>query len=312
MRTRYWSSACKSKPWLMRLCGLICKPSTASRGADAWILSVRATRASRSASPVSVVARTMTDTFGRKSLESLARSNRVCAFSRMCPAISLWGLMRSPMTLSDWVTDLRLVCLRRQRLAQATSESGCSSWPTAKANDAEKRGNVSATKYPELVSAAQQWITPTVNNQTRVNNGTGPSLTTQSTNWPTAGTNDHKGTAKLGQRRGQLDEAAEQVWSTPIAHNASHNASDKSGNNSDLARDAQIFHSSRPVQPNTTDGGESSKQTRRLNPRFVEWLMGWPIGWTDCDSPATGLCRYRRRMRSQLFGLVCTTEQETP
>lgn len=24
-----------------------------------------------------------------------------------------------------------------------------------------------------------------------------------------------------------------------------------------------------------------------LNPRFVEHLMGWPIGWSDCDSPVT-------------------------
>ncbi len=21
-----------------------------------------------------------------------------------------------------------------------------------------------------------------------------------------------------------------------------------------------------------------------LNPPWVEWLMGWPIGWTDCDA----------------------------
>jgi DNA (cytosine-5)-methyltransferase 1 len=24
-----------------------------------------------------------------------------------------------------------------------------------------------------------------------------------------------------------------------------------------------------------------------LNPRFVEWLMGWPIGWTDLEPLAT-------------------------
>jgi len=24
-----------------------------------------------------------------------------------------------------------------------------------------------------------------------------------------------------------------------------------------------------------------SGSNRRLNPRFVEWLMGFPIGWTD-------------------------------
>jgi len=25
----------------------------------------------------------------------------------------------------------------------------------------------------------------------------------------------------------------------------------------------------------------------RLNPTWVEWLMGWPLGWTDCDVSAT-------------------------
>lgn len=29
-----------------------------------------------------------------------------------------------------------------------------------------------------------------------------------------------------------------------------------------------------------------------LNPNWVEWLMGWPIGWTDCD--ASGTDRFRQ------------------
>lgn len=43
-------------------------------------------------------------------------------------------------------------------------------------------------------------------------------------------------------------------------------------------------------------GGGNSRRTakaagtyfgRTLNPQFVEWLMGFPIGWTDCDVSAT-------------------------
>ena len=32
-----------------------------------------------------------------------------------------------------------------------------------------------------------------------------------------------------------------------------------------------------------TDGGQ-------LNPTWVEWLMGWPLGWTDLKPRGTGKC----------------------
>lgn len=28
-----------------------------------------------------------------------------------------------------------------------------------------------------------------------------------------------------------------------------------------------------------------------LNPMWVEWLMGWPLGWTDLNVSATDKCR---------------------
>jgi hypothetical protein len=33
-----------------------------------------------------------------------------------------------------------------------------------------------------------------------------------------------------------------------------------------------------------------SQDGGRLNPQFVEWLMGFPIGWTDCDASETPSC----------------------
>ena len=35
-----------------------------------------------------------------------------------------------------------------------------------------------------------------------------------------------------------------------------------------------------------------------LNPLFVEWLMGWPRGWTDCGSRVTGWSRWLQQSRS--------------
>ena len=46
---------------------------------------------------------------------------------------------------------------------------------------------------------------------------------------------------------------------------------------------AFVEHS--PQAPQIPDGPQSSESAptsrRRLNPRFVEWLMGFPIGWTE-------------------------------
>ncbi len=39
-----------------------------------------------------------------------------------------------------------------------------------------------------------------------------PMLPNVASKWPTPGANDHKGTAKVGQRGGRLDEAAEQKF----------------------------------------------------------------------------------------------------
>jgi site-specific DNA-cytosine methylase len=68
-----------------------------------------------------------------------------------------------------------------------------------------------------------------------------------------------------------------------------------------------------PDQPISTVGEESSHIRRTLNPLFVEWLMGWPPGWTSLalTPPASsasgswGMESYlfKQRMRSALFAL---------
>ena len=57
------------------------------------------------------------------------------------------------------------------------------------------------------------------------------------------------------------------LWPTPTAHNAKEcNAPSESERNTPTLA-AQV-------------GG-------KLNPNWVEWLMNWPIGWTDCAASAT-------------------------
>ena len=46
-----------------------------------------------------------------------------------------------------------------------------------------------------------------------------------------------------------------------------------------------------PQDPPTPTAGDASCVTSRvLNPQFVEMLMGFPAGWTDCMPLATPSC----------------------
>jgi hypothetical protein len=73
---------------------------------------------------------------------------------------------------------------------------------------------------------------------------------------------------------------------------------------------SQIWDRSRPDRPTLTDGDGSSTRDQtsrpRLNPQFVEWLMGVPVGWTDFAPLETAWFRWWLLMRSCLFGLVST------
>lgn len=66
--------------------------------------------------------------------------------------------------------------------------------------------------------------------------------------------------------------------------------------------------SSLPAQTTETDGEKSSPDRRSLNPLFVEWLMGWPPGWTlaawtDFACSEMALSHFKQRMRSALLQL---------
>ena len=153
-----WRRLWKRAAWLKRLCGRICEPSMAVLGVESWIASLRATRASRSASPANVVDKTIRDTFGPRSIESLAKLNHQSYFSKTCPATSASDLQRSPQTLKAWVTRLRRDCSQRRKSAQATSESGCSSslWRSPTSQQPGVDVNKLVTKSGNAATAVNQ------------------------------------------------------------------------------------------------------------------------------------------------------------
>ena len=123
-------------------------------------------------------------------------------------------------------------------------------WPTPKANDAEKRGNFDLNNPRNgLAAAAKLWPTPTCS----------------------LGTKGGRITPRKGRDGGTLIEAVSaRTWPTPVTSMA------KGSSPAALTRkDGQDGSNDRLDHAvMASDGGQ-------LNPTWVEWLMGWPLGWTD-------------------------------
>ncbi len=71
-----------------------------------------------------------------------------------------------------------------------------------------------------------------------------------------------------------------------------------------------VSPSSRRLRVSLRLGDGASYSILVYNPRFGEWLMGWPGGWTDTRSPVTGWCRWLRRMRTELSRLGSATRTD--
>jgi len=123
--------------------------------------------------------------------------------------------------------------------------------------------------------------------------------------WPTPtsslGTNGGRVTPAKAREGGTLIKAlsARTMWPTPtVCGNYNRKGASKSGDGlatavlkcatptardwrSEKASQATHDRNSRPLSEQI--GG-------LLNPTWVEWLMGWPIGWTDLKLSATDKC----------------------
>ncbi len=104
--------------------------------------------------------------------------------------------------------------------------------------------------------------------------------------WTTPCATDHKGSGKTGTLRDRLDYAVERgatkskayTWPTPTT----------SGMCGGSGGWAQLKANTTIEEARSMGAGNGG----RLNPNWVEWLMGWPIGWTDLKP--LGMDRFRQ------------------
>ena len=125
-------------------------------------------------------------------------------------------------------------------------------WPTPRANDAEKRGNFDVTNPRNgLPAAVKIWPTPTV---TDSKNNAGPSQFTK------------------GQGGRNLNVAAD-MFPTPTT-GAGHCGGTGHFQQLHKLKEQGVITEEERRNMSQGNGGQ-------LNPEWVEWLMGYPKGWTD-------------------------------
>lgn len=111
--------------------------------------------------------------------------------------------------------------------------------------------------------SVEMWPTPTVcgnYNRKGASATSGDGLATAVAKWPTP-TASQRGDCPSERARNTPGLASAVKWATPTVQDSKNNGAA-----------SQMDRNSRPL--NAQVGGS-------LNPNWVEWLMGWPVGWTD-------------------------------
>jgi hypothetical protein len=284
--SRIW----KQDGWIRRLSGLMLEPSTAKAGVAKLIASLPDTPASRSASRDASEPTKTPATCGRTLPALSASANHAGAFSKMLPTIYRWDLNRFVMTWATWVTKLRQACLARKKWVRRTAASGCLSslnWATPNTMD----------HLPQRSTAAMQRL---MGKGGQREGRSRPSNLREQILWPSPRAQEPGSTSSgHGNALGETAKA----WPTPLSRDWKDTPNDKGGRQESVAEAA--FHFGRHTHATLPDGKPFPMS---LNPAFTEWLMGWPIGWTESEPAVTGWCRWQQDMRGALSALVLMRE----
>jgi hypothetical protein len=214
-------------------------------------------------------------------------------FRKFDPATSSWrthrclfdaDLPESSVILPRWGMMQDGALSERLTLALPTCERESGLWPTPRANDAEKRGNFDlANQRNGLAAAAKMWPTP--NTEGYRSDGELKLLAEMVGDTPefqAMSSRACQSKKRAALRRLGDGESEATMWPTPCA-------SEGLDCGTNWASLAAVDRGGRIARRIATNGGPETQQTThaQLNPAWVEWLMGWPIGWTDLGALET-------------------------
>ena len=239
--------------------------------------------ASHTVSPGSSEARKMTAISGRRCYELYGRFSQLGCLAKTCLESSVWNSTSASLIWKKRVTPQGrlLFQLVPQMPTTFAIESGFVPTPTAQPygtgqNGQRKDGTTfKGAGMPSLHTMARHnlWPTPTQNgnyNRKGLSKNSGDGLATAVKMWPTPRGPKYGADPKklIREKRKQPSdlESAVALWPTPAARDW---------------KDGRVEGIGDRNTPNLGRVVGQSPNTGSLNPTWVEWLMGFPIGWTD-------------------------------
>ncbi len=296
--------------------GMILNASPAGLGVAYATPFLPDTPVSRSVLQDSARAKTTPATCGPMSPGSSAKSTPSGSSLKTFRGTSPLALKPCCEPYGTWAGRLRLAYSRRAKSARAMKGFGSSSWPTATAHSFAQTAEdptPAQTGGTSLAGAAElQWGTPRASDgekggPNQAFGAGGTPLPAQAAHWPTPAAQNVKGSSEGSITRADgksrmdiLHYLAEQGFSRPAHLTAPHGPT--------LSQLRPIW---RPLRAwLIASHGRAvwrrlwaSRTKARLNPVFVEWLMGWPPGHANCACLATAWCLWQQDMRGALSAL---------
>lgn len=283
----------KKEPYMKLLSGLTFKPSMANLGVAKWILSLGDSLVNPIQVRGSYLEKKTRETYGRTLNESLARFHPGSYSWRTFQTSIIQSAPQSLETWPKWGLTRRGALYALPTLAHPIEERDGLSWPTPTVNQVTRNYQEPIEKYLQRVEDYKQGKTkgkPGVSLGVKVRMMI-PTPTTQ-TNQTCESMNHSKAHRNLKKL----------LMTTPTASDGIRtNLTYGAGN---LTLKGHVVKYPTPTASEAEKAGyyskgqmgnslvaqakrEGLKTGGRLNPQWVEWLMGWPIGWTDLEGAGT-------------------------
>jgi hypothetical protein len=268
-----------------------------------------ATPANRSRKQANAKVPKTQDTCGHGYEKPLANYDPTTQSWKMCQVISLWEEPKSLERLPKSGMTLSGVLYQQPDWVPIISEKESSSWPTPTAVTRPMEGNVRMYRAKIMAGEmTEQEAEEILGKSVWAAQGKIPAT------WPTPTASDHierKSTQQTHNSRHSLNlQDAVKRWPTPTTQEVEHpnaiwneqmrrvssTGTTHSMNLADAARmwPTPTANDSKNVNPKpnrfhglVAEVNQTTQATGKLNPTWVEWLMGFPTGWTDLEDSET-------------------------